>query len=189
MKWSLLELRKYQETPLTFHETLDVKKALMKRDDSILDVAPVEVEGLVSVDNKGYLVHYTAQTTLTVPSTRSLTPVELPIKLSVDELFMTMEQYQRRDVQLSSEEILLIEGTHLDVTESIEDNILLAIPMRVLTEEEEHSTELPKGNDWEVLSEEEYEKRKTEEAETKVDPRLAKLSEFFDSASEEDDNA
>lgn len=44
MKWSLLELRKYQETPLTFHETLDVKKALMKRDDSILDVAPVEVE-------------------------------------------------------------------------------------------------------------------------------------------------
>ena len=71
-----------------------------------------------------------------------------------------MEQYQRRDVQLPSEEILLIEGTHLDVTESIEDNILLAIPMRVLTEEEEHSTELPKGNDWEVLSEEEYENAK-----------------------------
>lgn len=40
-----------------------------------------------------------------------------------------------------------------------------------------------------MLSEEEYERRKTEEAETKVDPRLAKLSEFFDSASEEDDKA
>ena len=67
MKWSPIELRKYQETPLTFHETLDVKRLFMKRDDSILDAAPVEVEGLVSVDNKGYLVHYTAQTTLTVP--------------------------------------------------------------------------------------------------------------------------
>lgn len=44
MKWSLLELRKYQETPLTFHETLDLKAALMKRDNLILDVAPVEVE-------------------------------------------------------------------------------------------------------------------------------------------------
>ncbi len=57
MKWSLLELRKYQETPLTFHETLDLKAALMKRDNLILDVAPVEVEGLVSVDKKGYIVH------------------------------------------------------------------------------------------------------------------------------------
>ncbi|MGM9903726.1 MAG: YceD family protein [Enterococcus sp.] len=189
MKWSLLELRKYQETPLTFHETLDLKKALMKRDNLVLDVAPVEVEGLVSVDNKGYLVHYTAQTTLTVPSTRSLIPVELPINLDINELFMTPEQYQRREAELPSEEILIIDGAQLDVTESIEDNILLAIPMRVLTDEEERSTNLPKGQDWEVLSEEEFMRRKMEEAETKVDPRLAKLSEFFDSTSEDDDKA
>lgn len=64
---------------VNFHETLDLKAALMKRDNLILDVAPVEVEGLVSVDKKGYIVHYTVQTTLTVPSTRSLEPVELPM--------------------------------------------------------------------------------------------------------------
>lgn len=52
MKWSLLELRKYQETPLTFHETLDLKAELMERDNLILDVAPVAVQGLVSVDKK-----------------------------------------------------------------------------------------------------------------------------------------
>lgn len=160
MKWSLLELRKYQETPLTFHETLDLKAALMKRDNLILDVAPVEVEGLVSVDKKGYIVHYTVQTTLTVPSTRSLEPVELPMDFSVDEVFMTEEQFQSRDEQMSADEILLIEGPLLNLAESIEDNILLAIPMRVLTKEEEAATELPKGNDWEVVSEEEYQRRK-----------------------------
>ena len=148
MKWSLLELRKYQETPLTFHETLDLKAALMKRDNLILDVAPVEVEGLVSVDKKGYIVHYTVQTTLKVPSTRSLEPVELPMDFSVDEVFMTEEQFQSRDEQMSADEILLIEGPLLNLAESIEDNILLAIPMRVLTKEEEAATELPKGSDW-----------------------------------------
>ena len=145
MKWSLLELRKYQETPLTFHETLDLKAALMKRDNLILDVAPVEVEGLVSVDKKGYIVHYTVQTTLTVPSTRSLEPVELPMDFSVDEVFMTEEQFQSRDEQMSADEILLIEGPLLNLAESIEDNILLAIPMRVLTKEEEAATELQKA--------------------------------------------
>lgn len=189
MKWSLLELRKYQETPLTFHETLDLKADLMKRDNLILDVAPVTVDGFVSVDNQGYLVHYTVQTTLTVPSTRSLEPVALPMDFTVDELFMTKEQYQLRDDQLSAEEILLIEDAKLDLTESIEDNILLAIPMRVLTEEEEKTTDFPKGTDWEVVSEEEYARRKLEEAETKVDPRLAKLSELFDATSNEDDKA
>ncbi|MBO1100458.1 DUF177 domain-containing protein [Enterococcus hirae] len=189
MKWSLLELRKYQETPLTFHEALDLKAELMERDNLILDVAPVAVQGLVSVDKKGYLVHYTVQTTLTVPSTRSLEPVELPMDFAVDELFMTKEQYQLRDDQLSAEEILLIEDAKLDLTESIEDNILLAIPMRVLTEEEELATDLPKGTDWEVVSEEEYERRKSEDAKTKVDPRLAKLSELFDEPSNEDDKA
>ncbi|PHL21481.1 YceD family protein [Enterococcus faecium] len=188
MKWSLLELRKYQETPLTFHETLDLKAALMKRDNLILDVAPVEVEGLVSVDKKGYIIHYTVQTTLTVPSTRSLEPVELPMDFSVDEVFMTEEQFQSRDEQMSADEILLIEGPLLNLAESIEDNILLAIPMRVLTKEEEAATELPKGNDWEVVSEEEYQRRKMEEAENKIDPRLAKLSELFDSKSKDDDN-
>lgn len=49
------------------------------------------------------------QTTLTVPSTRSLEPVELPMDFSVDEVFMTEEQFQSRDEQMSADEILLIE--------------------------------------------------------------------------------
>ncbi|BDP70475.1 hypothetical protein EfmAA94_16480 [Enterococcus faecium] len=88
---------------------------------------------------------------MTVPSTRSLEPVELPMDFSVDEVFMTEEQFQSRDEQMSADEILLIEGPLLNLAESIEDNILLAIPMRVLTKEEEAATELPKGNDWEVM--------------------------------------
>ncbi|EPI00608.1 putative ACR [Enterococcus faecalis 13-SD-W-01] len=186
MKWSLLELRKYQETPLTFKETINIKESLMKRDNLILDVAPVEVEGLISVERKDYLVHYTVQTTVTVPSTRSLQPVDLSLSFSVDEVFMTAEQYQTRD-DLSADEILIIEGNQIDLIRSVEDNILLAIPMQVLTEEEQEAVDLPKGEDWEVLSEEEYQRRKAEEAETKIDPRLAKLSQLLQENSEDED--
>lgn len=178
MKWSLLELRKYQETPLNFNETLDIKSDLMKRDNLIVDVAPVQVEGIITVTKKDYLVHYNIQTTLTVPSTRSLEPVALPMNFSVDEVFMTEEQYQSRDELIPEEEILLLETTQLDLKQSIEDNLLLAIPMRVLTEEEKLSDELPKGESWEVISEDEYAQRK-EIASSEVDPRLAKLSELF----------
>lgn len=40
---------------------------------------------------------------------------------------MTEEQFQSRDEQMSADEILLIEGPLLNLAESIEDNILLAI--------------------------------------------------------------
>ena len=58
MKWSLLELKKYQETPLMFEETLDLKSQLIKRDGQIIDLSPVKVKGLMSVDKQGYLLHY-----------------------------------------------------------------------------------------------------------------------------------
>ncbi|MFQ7235077.1 MAG: YceD family protein, partial [Enterococcus hulanensis] len=81
------------------------------------------------------------------------------------------------------EEILVLDNDTIDLTDSIEDNILLAIPLQVFTEEEQNSSDLPKGNDWEVVSEEEYLQKK-ESAET-IDPRLAKLSELFNES--EDD--
>lgn len=179
MKWSLMELNKYQETPLQFDETLDAKSSLMARDKLILSIAPVRVTGFVSAGKSEYILHYTVETVITLPSSRSLEPVELPLLFDVDEVFMTEEQYQRRNGLISDEEILLLEKSTIDLAESVEDNILLAIPIQVLSEEEQRSSDLPKGADWEVVSEEEYLRKQEEAAETQVDPRLAKLSELF----------
>ncbi len=33
----------------------------------------------MSVDKQGYLLHYQVETTMTLPSTRSLTPVAIPL--------------------------------------------------------------------------------------------------------------
>ena len=156
MKWSLLELNKYKEEPLVFSETLHLKEELLQRDDTLLDVSPIKVEGLLAVNKSEYLLHYTIQVTVTVPSSRSLEPVALPMQITVDEVFMTKEQMDTRDERFAAEEIILLDKPTIDLDESVEDNILLSIPIQVLTEEEQNSQEMPSGNDWEVISEEAY---------------------------------
>ncbi|MFC4772387.1 YceD family protein [Enterococcus hermanniensis] len=182
MKWSIGELRRYKEEALNFSETIDVNETLTRRDNEVLAVAPVAVEGILSVGKNEYILHYRLKTVVTVPSARSLEPVDLPLDLSVDEVFMTREQWSSLEDE-RDEEILVIDNDTIDLTDSIEDNILLAIPMQVFSEEELQSKDLPKGNDWVVVSEEEYLQKK-ESAET-IDPRLAKLSELFN---ESEDN-
>ncbi|MDU6524760.1 MAG: DUF177 domain-containing protein, partial [Enterococcus sp.] len=93
MKWSIGELRRYKEEALNFSETIDVSETLTARDNEILAVAPVTVEGLLSVGKNEYILHYQLKTIVTVPSARSLEPVDLPLDLSVDEVFMTREQW------------------------------------------------------------------------------------------------
>lgn len=182
MKWSIGELRRYKEEALNFSETIDVNETLIRRDNEVLAVAPVAVEGILSVGKNEYILHYRLKTVITVPSARSLEPVDLPLDLSVDEVFMTREQWSSLEDE-RDEEILVIDNDTIDLTDSIEDNILLAIPLQVFSEEELQSKDLPKGNDWVVVSEEEYLQKK-ESAET-IDPRLAKLSELFN---ESEDN-
>lgn len=179
MKWSLLELKKHQDTPVTFDETFDLKAELMSRDSQILDVAPITVNGLLTVSKNDYLVHYKIKTVLTLPSSRSLEPVPLPLDFDVDELFMTQEQFDSRAELIGEEEVLIVEGQTIDLKESVVDNILLTIPLQILSEEEINSNELPSGNDWVVISEDDYLAQQEAAEENKIDPRLAKLSELL----------
>jgi len=186
MKWSLVELEKYKEEPLQFSETLNLKKDLMDRDQQILDLTPVEVEGMVVVEDIDYILHYTVKTTITLPSSRSLEPVALPMNFSVDEVFMTPEQYEQLDESVQAEEILILEKQQLDLSDSVIDNILLEIPLQVFTEEEKQLGTMPSGEDWAVISEDEYNKQKEAEKEETVDPRMESLSSLLDDLEEDD---
>ena len=73
----------------------------------------------------------------------------------------------------------------MDLEASIIDNLLLAIPLQVLSEEERQNDDLPSGNDWQVISEDEYLSQKQAESENQIDPRLAKLSALLDSEDED----
>ncbi|MGX5377369.1 YceD family protein [Ligilactobacillus sp. LYQ135] len=178
MKWSLNELRQAKEEPIQFEKTLNIEDGLKKRRIDLISVEPVKVKGIFTVDQRGILGGYNVKTSLTVPSTRSFEPVEIPLDFDFSEYYVSehqkdLSQFDDMDV------VITLKNDVLSLEDVLEDNILLQIPMQVLSQTEQNAKidEMPQGNNWGVLTE-----RQAKECSRKdgqVDPRLAKLADFF----------
>lgn len=187
MKWSLQELNKYKEDNVEFDEEIVIEESIKARYPEILSITPVKVKGLIAVNKTEYIAHFTFQTILTLPSSRSLTPVEFPLTLAVDEIYMTPTQFANKNEYIDAEEILVLEDEVLNLYEAVEDHILLSIPLQILTEAEQESSEMPKGDFWEIVSEAEFEDKKAQQKKSEIDPRLAKLSALLENNDQTDE--
>lgn len=149
------EIRKNPEG-LTFDQELDLLKELQKRNPEILDLKDVTATGRVAYDTGLYVLDYQLTYTIVLASSRSMEPVELQESYPVTEVFAEDAQSEADIEALEEDLILPIEGGKIDLSESVADNILLNIPLKVLTPEEEAGQGFIEGNDWKILSEEEY---------------------------------
>lgn len=154
MKWSLQELNK--KYAVEFDVAFDLTQELTAREPEILDVSTVAVRGRVDADGGIYCLNFAADYTLTMPSCRSLIPVDVPMTFNVSEIFTTQEYFDAHKSDLDADMFFVLDKDVIDLGESVADNILLEIPMRVLTEEEKRSEDMPSGSSWQVLSEEDY---------------------------------
>ena len=149
------EIRKNPEG-LAFDQELDLLKELQKRNPEILDLKNVRATGRVTYDTGLYILDYQLTYTIVLASSRSMEPVELQKSYPVTEVFAEDVQ-SGADIEALEEDLILpIEGGKIDLSESVADNILLNIPLKVLTPEEEAGQGFIEGNDWKILSEEEY---------------------------------
>lgn len=182
MKWSLNELRQTVDEPLTFSETLDLKDALMSRNSDIIDVSPVRVKGIFSVDELGVCGYCEVETSLVLPSSRSLEAAEVPLSFSFTEHYVSQHEHDLSRFE-DADVVMVLPNDILDFDGAVCDNILLQIPMQVLTATEQSSDRnMPSGTDWSVVSESQLkEARKDEDG---VDPRLAGLKDFFKDSDE-----
>ena len=149
------EIRKNPEG-LAFDQELDLLKDLQKRNPEILDLKNVTATGRVAYDTGLYVLDYQLNYTIVLASSRSMEPVELQESYPVTEVFAEDVQSDADIEALEEDLILPIEGGKIDLSESVADNILLNIPLKVLTREEEAGQGFIEGNDWKILSEEEY---------------------------------
>ena len=149
------EIRKNPEG-LAFDQELDLLKELQKRNPEILDLKNVRATGRVAYDTGLYILDYQLTYTIVLASSRSMEPVELQERYPVTEVFAEDVQSDADIEALEEDLILPIEGGKIDLSESVADNILLNIPLKVLTPEEEDGQGFIEGNDWKILSEEEY---------------------------------
>lgn len=173
----LNDIRKSQNG-LSFNKSLDLKEAIIKREPTIIDLSPVLITGNVAYDNGLYLLNYQLSYQLTLPSTRSLEPVTLKEEYNVSEVFASKEDKNTQSAIFEDELLLLVEQDNIDLSESALDNILLNIPLQVLTDKEKQDDAMPYGDDWSVLTQEQYDAMKKEK-QSKDNP-FAALSDYFD---------
>lgn len=177
MKFPIQELQKKPEG-LSFETRLDVTSDLKARNQEVLDLSPVLVTGHVSLQSGLYMLDYRMQYEITLASSRSLEPVRLSQEQEVQEIFVEHETALKEQELVDEELVLVLEGEDIDLVESVSDNILLQIPMKVLTPEEEAGAGLLAGGGWNILTEEDYLEEK--ESQKEANSPFAQLQGLFD---------
>jgi len=160
-------------------DQVDLTSSLKKRRDDLMDASPVNVQGAITAEaNKRYFVDLTLDMTLTLPSSRSLEPVELDLTVPFSEVYLAPEAGQPAAEDLEDEVVFSLEQAILDLQKPIEDTILASIPMKILSEEEQNSSDLPNGKDWELKLEGDSETSNSDESEMPENSPFAVLKDL-----------
>ncbi|KHD45795.1 YceD family protein [Streptococcus hongkongensis] len=171
------EIKKKQE-PKQFEVTLTIDSVLKNRNPEIIDIHDVYAKGTVLYDQGLFILDYSLDYTIVLPSSRSMTEVTLTEKQHIQELFIEESHVSEKKEMVEENLVLILTDPFINLEESVVDNILLSIPLQVLTEEEKLSEKFPAGDDWEVLTEEQYLQLK-EENNKEANP-FASLQGMFD---------
>ena len=179
VKISLKQLENSQGMPVYFEEEMQVEDNLKSRDDTILVVSPAVAKGFLVYQNETVIAQFTCAVDITLPSSRSLEPVVVPLSIEIVERYIPKgTSFEEQEL---TEIVIPLETDWIDLQPAVEDHILLSIPLQVLSPEELSEDRMPSGQDWEVISQEELSLRRTVAKEQQIDPRLAALQSFFDS--------
>lgn len=180
IKWALNELKRYQDEPLQISGTIDLSQSLKERDADIISVEPVDITGVIEVDKTSvYYVTLRVSTRMTLPSTRSLEPVDVSQTFSFSEVYLGAHSPVDESEFDKNEIVERLSDETLDLRKPIEDAILTNKPTQVFTEEEIKSEKLPSGKNWKVLTEEKYSEASFNSSDEEGDPRMAILKDLF----------
>ena len=179
VKISLKQLENSQGMPVYFEEEMQVEDNLKSRDDTILVVSPAVAKGFLVYQNETVIAQFTCAVDITLPSSRSLEPVVVPLSIEIVERYIPKgTSFEEQEL---TEIVIPLETDWIDLQPAVEDHILLSTPLQVLSPEELSEDRMPSGQDWEVISQDELSLRRTVAKEQQIDPRLAALQSFFDS--------
>jgi len=175
----MLHIQEIRKNPdgLAFEKKLDLAEELKERNPEILDVQDIVASGKVQYEDGLYFLDYDLSYTITLTSSRSMEPVELKESYLVNEIFMEEGQAASQDM-IDQDLVLPIENGEINVAESVADNILLNIPLKILTAEEEAGQGFLSGQDWQVMTEEEF--AAAQEAQKEKNNPFAGLQGLFD---------
>lgn len=128
MKWALAQLYRYNGKPFEFEEEIDLSSRLPEGGD-ILKISPVKVKGVgKQIQDDHYIFYLHIECVCTIPCAVTLEEIDYIVSLDEEEEFDTVD---------SGDEVTVISGQTIDLTDAIWDDIYLSIPMRVVKAEYE----------------------------------------------------
>ena len=182
LKWSLHQLSD-MDKPVRINRKIDLSKDLTSRGNNlVLSAQPARVKALIRYSFGKAVVTAQVRIGMTVPSSRSLVPVRLPLSFRFQEVYVNshwaLKRYEKEHPH--GDTVLMTDHDgYFDFNKAVADNIILQIPTKVLSKQEARHHLMPKGHGWEVVSEDDYQSYKKKAESKQVDPRLAKLKDYF----------
>lgn len=174
MKFILNQIKmNAHDQPFKFDQKVNVSE-LEAMDSEIREIKPVRVQGECTLDGSQYIFSLKITGEMILPCARTLVDVPYPFEINVIEIFSVSPYLSEED---SENEIHPVQGEMLDLRPAIQENILLAVPFRVFSDDAETlNNVLSKGDGWEYTLEAE----ENEKQEKTIDPRLQKLQSLLD---------
>lgn len=162
MEYNLLRLKNDLDKFIPIDEKYSFSKEELEGTD-VISLDDVKVVGEITKDAIDELyLDVNVKGTLVLPCAITLKPVNYPFDIkiegNIDELVEENEKSVKKD-----------ENT-LDILPIIWENILMEIPMRVVSEDAEEELSNLEGNGWKVI---------TEEDDGEINPELAKLKDLL----------
>lgn len=175
MKWSITQLRKYQNKPFTFSEMVDFNHLIEELE--LINLSEIHVEGRLEVKSNEVVAHIHVRGQYTMPCARTLQPVETPLDVETTEIFDLEGYYDDGEDEHYHD---ATDGM-INLRDIVEEIIIVEKPMRVFSNDSNQM--LRGGNGWDVIDEDQLESLEDVGAspESKqVDPRLQKLQQLYD---------
>lgn len=179
MKWSITQLRKFQDKPFEFNQTVNFDHLVKSLD--LIDLSDIDVEGELTVKSNEVIADMHITGTYTMACARTLVPVEVPIDIKSQEIF-DLEGYEYlSDDEENDEHYHDASDGMINLKDIAEELVIVEKPMRAFANDSDQM--LREGNGWEVIDEEEaveLAKDKEESESKQIDPRLQKLQQLYD---------
>ena len=157
MKINRQQLQKYKNQPMTLNQEFVLDAELLEPFESrFLNISSIDINGQISIEkNNDVIVRLNAKGNIVLPSSRSQEPVDYPLDLDINEIYI--EDQKDFDQYANNESVFLLDEHHLDIDKIIIDNIFTSVPIVALTEKEKEDDEVMEGKGWKLYKENENE--------------------------------
>lgn len=169
MKLALSQIEKNTiQGPYTFEDTVDMSE-IVELNNDVRKISPITVKAICTMEGDEIIFSLHIKGEMILPCARTLVDVLFPFDIHTDEVYSVSPYYSEEDAE---NEVHEVKGEVLDLTPQIRENILLEVPFRVFSDDQEAQENVPtEGQGWEIVTE--------EKEDDSIDPRMKKLEQLL----------